>query len=325
MALGHLGKLVLVAFSGGKDSVATAILAVRKHGKEKVRLVFCDTGNEHELTLEYIPYVAEALGVQLVTLRADLSGEVERKKEIIQTKWRADGIPEERIQHVLQHLVPTGNPFLDLCLAKGQFPTTMVRFCTDWLKKFPSINYQMEMMAQGYDVESWQGVRADESPNRANLAPEEMTPEGILIVRPVHKYTARDVFELAKAEGIRPNPLYLKGMSRVGCMPCINCRKEELKAISKIAGQHVDRIERWEQIVSEVTKWGTVATFFHTSKGDSDGINAHEVRHEKHGIRALVEWSHTTKGSKKQFGFDFEPVLEEGDGPLCTSVYGLCE
>jgi len=32
--------------------------------------------------------------------------------------------------------------------------------------------------------------------------------------------------------GIKPNPLYSQGMGSSRCMPCINCRKDELREIA---------------------------------------------------------------------------------------------
>ena len=35
------------------------------------------------------------------------------------------------------------------------------------------------------------------------------------------------------ANGQRPNPLYERGFSRVGCFPCVMCRKFEARLVSK--------------------------------------------------------------------------------------------
>lgn len=48
---------------------------------EQVRLVFADTGNEHELTYRYLQeYLPEALGMKIDTVRADFTTEIERKR-----------------------------------------------------------------------------------------------------------------------------------------------------------------------------------------------------------------------------------------------------
>src|SRR5690606_11326977 len=50
----------LVNVSGGKDSTATYLLAL-EHGRP-FRAVFADTGNEHEITYEYVARLAERTG-----------------------------------------------------------------------------------------------------------------------------------------------------------------------------------------------------------------------------------------------------------------------
>ena len=45
---------VVIAFSGGKDSQASLIWAVKKFGTKNIIAVFCDTGWEHPLTYQHI-------------------------------------------------------------------------------------------------------------------------------------------------------------------------------------------------------------------------------------------------------------------------------
>ena len=58
--------LHVVSLSGGKDSTATALVAIELHGRENCRFVFADTGNEHEATYEYaLEYLPRALGINV--------------------------------------------------------------------------------------------------------------------------------------------------------------------------------------------------------------------------------------------------------------------
>jgi 3'-phosphoadenosine 5'-phosphosulfate sulfotransferase (PAPS reductase)/FAD synthetase len=118
-------------------------------------------------------------------------------------------------RRALSVLHPTGNPFLDLCLWKGRFPSRKAQFCTEHLKR----NMAVEA---GYKVVSWQGIRRDESQNRRFAKEFERVGGGIWIYRPIVHWTAAQVFEHCAAHGLKPNPLYLQDMDRVGCMPCIN-------------------------------------------------------------------------------------------------------
>lgn len=299
----------VLSISGGKDSTAMWILAVKEMGVEVIP-VFADTGHEHTLTYEYLDYLESKLG-PIRRIKADFSEQIERKREWVQTKWREEGIPEEIIQSALEVLHPTGNPFLDLCLWKGRFPSTKARFCTQYLKIIPiTEQVYFPLWDEGCKVVSWQGVRAAESPARANLPEREDTPEGYEVYRPILKWTARDVFDMHKKHGIEPNPLYLQGMSRVGCMPCINCNKDELFEIALRFPEEIERVAEWERIVSKAAKRGK-ATFFPAREGD-----------DKKSLHDWVEWSRTTRGGNQ---YDLLKLIDLEDVPVCSSVYGLCE
>lgn len=206
---------------------------------------------------------------------------------------------------------PTGNPYLDLCMIKGRFPSRTRQFCTEFLKTIPATEHALELIDQFGAIESWQGVRADESLARAHLLEREDRGGGLVIVRPIITWTAQMVFDQLRKHGIKPNPLYSMGMGRVGCMPCINAAKDEILEISKRFPEHFDRIEKWEKLVSEVSKRRN-ATFF-PSPGDNESAN------ERGNIRQVVKWSQTSRGGKQ---VDFTRLDEPS---ACASSYGLCD
>lgn len=222
-------------------------------------------------------------------------------------------------------LVPSGNPYLDLCLWKGRFPSSQGQFCTQSLKVTP-INEQViePLLGRFKTIYSWQGVRRDESRNRSKLDPLELEfgdPDkgtGLWIYRPILDLTAEDVFDVLRANGVRWNPLYEQGMERVGCMPCIHAKKSEIREIAKRFPQEIERIARWETLVSKAARRGC-STFFPVKNVPND-----EISLESHGVHRRVEWSLTTRG-----GRNVDMLLKadfESDEPLaCNSVYGLCE
>lgn len=159
----------IVSVSGGKDSTATLLVAIALD-TPNLQAVFADTGNEHEQTHEYLDYLASATGVTITRVKADFTQRIEGKRRFIETKWREQGIDESVVQAALDVLKPTGNPFLDLCIWKGRFPSRKAQFCTMELKRDPMLE-QVVLPILGNDdmVMSWQGVRADESINRRYL------------------------------------------------------------------------------------------------------------------------------------------------------------
>ena len=306
----------VVSVSGGKDSTATLLLAIERE-TPNLQAVFADTGNEHPATYEYVEYLERATGIAITKVKADFSRQIERKRARLEGDkhdWPAD-----LVAAALGVLKPTGNPFLDLCMWKGRFPSRMAQFCTQELKVQPINTQVTEPLLEQYGrIVSWQGVRADESAKRAKLEELEIefgdpeTGAGLWNYRPILKWTVEDVFAMHDKHGISPNPLYSQGMGRVGCMPCVNCNKTELGQIAKRFPEQLERIAEWERIVSEASKRGC-ATFF-AAKGQMD------VSLERHGIYQKSEWAKTSRGGRQ---YDMIKMAEEPS--QCQSVYGLCE
>ncbi|MBK7002083.1 MAG: phosphoadenosine phosphosulfate reductase family protein [Rhodoferax sp.] len=307
----------VLSISGGKDSTAMLLLAIER-GTENMSAVFADTGNEHEHTYDYVRYLEMATGIPIQWVRADFKDRIARKREYVLTKWAEKGVPQKHIDRAAAALVPTGNPFLDLCIWKGRFPSTVAAFCSEELKRNPIINQvQNPILDSGDDVISWQGVRRDESLRRRFLSERELKSTHkngaeLWNYRPIIDWTADDCFAMHKKHGIKHNPLYEMGMGRVGCMPCINCRKDELLEISKRFPEVIDRIRQWEDVVKQASKL-LGATFF-ASTGVSLEFAATQT------IDTVVEWAQTGRG-----GHTFDMFRMQNDGPVCSSIYGLCE
>lgn len=304
----------LVNVSGGKDSTAVYLLAIESG--RPFRAVFADTGNEHEATYEYIERLHERTGGPKVeVVRADFARQLAQHREYLLREWPKQGIPDAIVREAAELHEPTGNPYLDLCISKGRFPSRMAQFCTGELKELPiTEQVVLPMLKQGRLLQ-WLGIRADESRNRAKQPRFNRHDSGCYLWRPIFRWSVQDVWDQHRKHGIAPNPLYARGMGRVGCMPCINCRKSELRAIADQFPEHIERIERWERIVGAANKRHS-ATFFPavTDPTDVDRPGTYS------GIRTLVDWSRTTRGGR-QYGMFFE--RQSGSG--CTSDLALCE
>lgn len=313
--------IAVISTSGGKDSTATLLCAIEQLDRKQIFPVFADTGNEHPMTYEYIKYLGSRLRLKIHTVKADFKEWWWERRDYIRDKWALpapkkgwpDGVPADIIARVLAVFEkgPTGNPYLDLCIIKGRFPSRKAQFCTDELKKQPLNKYINDLVAEHKVVESWQGVRADESESRAKLPERESNGELFTIYRPILKWNVEQVFALHKKHKVKPNPLYKLGMARVGCMPCINVSKDELFEISRRFPEHIERIAEWEKIVSEASKRGQ-STFIPSPEDRGDG--------KVHSIWERVEWSKTARGGKQ---LDLFKAMEEPKS--CASRYGLCE
>lgn len=314
----------MVSVSGGKDSTATALLALETQPKESVRFAFADTGNEHPLVYEYLDYLEGRLDIKIVHLKRDFTDLWWHRRDYVRDVWpkklvEKDGISPARSVEIIDRVLailekgPSGNPYLDLCIIKGRFPSRRAQFCTQFLKTVPLTEYAMDLIDHGNIIWSWQGVRAEESPGRAQAPEFEEVGGNLFNYRPIKRWTATDVFDAHRACGVEPNPLYKLGMKRVGCMPCINASKGEIAEIQRRFPEQFDRIEEWESIVGLAGKRADISSFFPAPEGgraDRQGRN----------IRQVIKWSGTSRGGKQ---FDLLAPAEEL--LACSSAYGLCE
>lgn len=313
----------VISVSGGKDSTAVLLLALERCPPGSVVPIFCDTGNEHAAVYTYLDYLEQALGVTINRLRADFSRQLLAKRMFIARDVRTGRDKAGRRlrwsnkakRRALAVMYPSGNPFLDLCMWKGRFPSRMTQFCTEELKRNMAVGFQLDLMDAGHRVISWQGVRRDESLRRRNAKKAERVAPRLRIFRPIVDWTAAQVFDMAAERGVQPNPLYLQGMGRVGCMPCINCSKTELRQIASRFPDHVARISEWERIVASCSKLG-YSTFMADAHPAQDRRQVFADLH----IWSRIEWAKTTRGGRQ---YDLLAGLDEPTA--CASAYGLCE
>ena len=276
----------VVGISGGKDSTATALFAF-ENLEVPPRLLFCDTGIEAPITYEYIDYLdekfKELMGGGIERVKADFSERLAKR----QAKLIANG---ELVR--AEFTVATGNPFLDLCIFKGRFPSSQARFCTGELKLEPVKSYLRGIVEQGNTAMNWSGERAEESLSRSKKPVKEVlfeTEKGVAYTyRPILRWKTQDCFNTMKRFGIKPNPLYEQGFTRVGCFPCIMSRKAEIKMISELYPEVIEKLAQWEEIVSKAGRRECGSTFYPRTP-----------------ISEKVEWSKTSRGGK-QYQIEFE-------------------
>lgn len=346
----------IVNISGGKDSTACYLLAIER-GKP-FRAVMADTGHEHPLTMEYAMHLGDRTGgPQVEIYKADFSRQMAGKRAFIAKKWADHGVPQVQIDRALEILQPTGIPFLDLILWKGRFPSRLAQFCTEELKTNTIAEQVINPARQAGPVVQWLGVRRDESLNRrfAPMWQVVRTPglHAMRFYRPLIHWTAGNTFAYAALRGLDPNPLYLEGMGRVGCFPCINSNKAELRAIAARFPEAFDKIKEWEDLTALASKRG-VGTFFaadttpegaemvQVMKRRADREIAREypeaddklrkllVKQRRNDISATLPWPDAYSVKKwamtDRGGRQFNLLRnQEDDGVSCSSQYGLCE
>src|ERR1043165_2798728 len=165
---------------------------------------------------------------------------IEHDRIYLDTRWEHPAVAEhlEYLRGKLGPITALSGPLsmVELIRKKGMFPSRARRFCTEELKTFPvrnSLNARMEARANvsewewmdGFDCEVW---------------------------RPLIHWTLDEVIAIHKRHDVKPNKLYLMGMDRVGCWPCINSNKAEVRKIAELDPAKIEDIRALEAEVRDM-------------------------------------------------------------------------
>lgn len=225
---------VVVYSSGWKDSTATILLALETYPKSRVIPVFNDTGWEHPATYEYLDYLQDRLQIEI-------------------RRTRGETVP-------------------DLIRKYGNFPFGMGRFCTSSTKVSAIYKwYKSQGFYRRGQAQSWIGIRADESNNRArkygDLSDTELLDYSDLypscpkslsnhvkVRLPILWWSTQQVFDYLKQHDVAPNPLYAEGTNdRVGCYPCLLAGKkaQEKMFATEVGQQRLEIIRQLEKDIGQ--------------------------------------------------------------------------
>ena len=276
----------IASVSGGKDSAAMC-LYLKEQGIEH-RRVFFDTGWEHPVLYQYLKEeLPKAIGeIEWVTAPMP---QLDEDREALALKY------EERLGHT--------SAMVRWIVKKAMFPSRKRRWCTDLLKIKALKHY---MKREQFDLPvNTVGVRAEESTARSKLPERELsTSLDCMVWRPLLRWTKQDVIDIHTRHQLRPCSLYLQGAERVGCWPCIFCKKSEIRFLAETDAARIDLLRDLEADVSKLC--GSQRAFLR--KGD--GVV---------GVDETVEWSKTSHG-----GTQFSMFREDQIEPGCMS-WGLCD
>lgn len=280
----------VVGFSGGIDSQAVARWVLNRNDSADVVLLNSDAGgNEHPMTTEFIGWYSDNVHpVQVVSpIVADMGSRGSRP-----------GATRDRRQRYSETDALT---FDRLAEIKGIFPSRKMQFCTEYLKLAPAKRWQDEHLAD-CEVIRYSGVRREESQARRDAQARGYDDYfNCELVQPIVDWTKQMCFDYVQAHGEQVNPLYTLGFNRVGCAPCVNSSKNDIRQWATRFPEMIDKVDEWEQ--------RTGLTFFRMPREDGT------LRF----VRDVVRWSMTRRG-----GVQYDLLVLDGP-PACESRYGLCE
>lgn len=189
-AKGYAEENLVVSFSGGKDSTATADLAVRALSDPYLVHIFGDTTLEFPSTIEYAKRFRDSHPLAIFKVARN---------------------NEQAFYDVAEEIGP---------------PARMMRWCWSMFKTGP-ISRAFKGLYGDQPILTFYGIRKSESVSRSKYNRIEDSAESVKIQRqkvaaPIFYWNDIDVWLYILAEGIDFNDAYRLGYERVGCWCCPN-------------------------------------------------------------------------------------------------------
>jgi len=252
---------VIVAFSGGKDSVACVLHLIEMGIKPELWHHDVDGGPDEPepalrwdwpVTRAYCRAFAEAFGLPIYFswrvggLTGELLKENDRTKPV--RYERPDGT------------IGQGGGITGAISTRRRFPQLGASLLTRWCSGVAKIDVFSVAMAgqerfRGKRVLVVTGERAEESANRAHYAdiephrnhqPGPRAQRHVDHWRPVLRWTEERVWEIMREHGVVPHPCYRLSFGRASCAICIFMGSDDLATVNSIAPGRIDTMGRME-------------------------------------------------------------------------------
>jgi 3'-phosphoadenosine 5'-phosphosulfate sulfotransferase (PAPS reductase)/FAD synthetase len=246
---------VVVAFSGGKDSLAS-LLHLLELGVPRTRIELwhhqIDAPGEPFMdwpsTPAYCRGVAHALGVPLLFSGREggFLRELSRREQPTGRVWfqQPDG--------TVGYAGGKGPPG-----TRGRFPQPGADLKTRWCSAYLKIDVGRRVLANDPRFARGRflyvtGERSEESAQRARYHAVELDEASraqrqITRWRPVHAWPETAVWQIIERWRVRPHPAYRLGWGRLSCMSCIFGDASQWASVRQIAPSMFQRIAQIEQ------------------------------------------------------------------------------
>lgn len=251
---------ILLAFSGGKDSIACLCHLIDLGYRDKIELHHHDVDGSREdghfmdwpVTPSYCRAVAAAFGVPIYFSYKEGGFRREMLRDSVATAPTWFETPNGDWVKVGGN----GNSGTRLKFPQVS-PNLAVRWCSSYLKvdiMDRLITNQDRFQNSRTLVVS--GERAEESaarskynvfePHRTSSKAGGRLHRHVDVWRPVHGWSEADVWAIIKKHGVVPHPAYYLGWSRLSCMACIFGNPSQWRSVQMIAPSVFDQIAAYE-------------------------------------------------------------------------------
>ncbi|WP_318785227.1 phosphoadenosine phosphosulfate reductase family protein [Methanimicrococcus hacksteinii] len=211
-AANNMSRKLTCSYSGGKDSLVTLQLTEKAFGKDsgnerEYEIIFADTGLEFQETIDNVKEVVEIYGKPFKETSA-------------------------------------GNAFWEEYQTNGP-PSVDNRWCTQSCKLQPITNVIEMNYADDGGCMTFIGQRQYESKARAKSQRIWKSPSvrGQIGAAPIQEWTAMHVWLYIFDQNLHYNPLYEKGLDRIGCWLC---PAASLADFENLKTTHPEAMEMWE-------------------------------------------------------------------------------
>lgn len=285
----------IVGFSGGIDSQRALLWVRERFPSEDIIALNSNAGeNEHPITVAFVAQYSREV-FPIITVPS-----------LVKDMWKTEGWAEQK-RGLDGNATLT---FEEMIRLKGRAPSRTAQFCTEILKLRPILRWTMEHVTD--EFERYTGVRRDESESRKDTPLREWDEFfDCYVNHPLAEMPKQRCFDDVLAAGEPINPLYALGFERVGCAPCVNSGKEDIRRWADRFPEMIDKIRGWEQSTG-FTFFAPCVPGIHLRPSPRSGkLEAFNF------IDEVVEWSRTDRGGRQFKIFNQRPA--------CESKFGLCE
>lgn len=321
--------IVTVGLSGGKDSTALALWVKLESGWDmsKVVFTFCETGNEDPFTYAFLSYLESVIGDIVV---------INPGETLYELSMRKSRFPSAKARFCTQSLkIYPKHDLLSLFVDHGLRPlnVTGVR-----RQEGKASNNRGDAELFDYDVfrcrdndyiiDTCHPLAYWSLDDVWDIHKRHLSIDAIADIIDADESMSESGKSALKrrlsATGIPRNPLYDIGSTRVGCFPCINSRKSEIKSMAKWRPERIDFIRDWELAISEHRQGEETYSGFFAPSSVTRNFRSRRVvgkdgiEHYVCTVDDVVLWAQTSRGGK-QYQMDFEE-----ESSVCQ-IGGHCE